>query len=78
MAGILRVARFEEMGRIFWALLEGDDRVLRRFGISFTFEEGVDAARGLLAMTDGRGHRARIPRRPIPSGGLVAGPPPEP
>jgi 2-keto-4-pentenoate hydratase/2-oxohepta-3-ene-1,7-dioic acid hydratase in catechol pathway len=25
MAGILRVARFEEMGRTFWAFLEGDD-----------------------------------------------------
>lgn len=26
MADILRVARFEELGRTFWALLEGDDR----------------------------------------------------
>jgi 2-keto-4-pentenoate hydratase/2-oxohepta-3-ene-1,7-dioic acid hydratase in catechol pathway len=26
MAGILRVARFEEHGRTFWAILEGDDR----------------------------------------------------
>jgi 2-keto-4-pentenoate hydratase/2-oxohepta-3-ene-1,7-dioic acid hydratase in catechol pathway len=35
MAGILRVARFEEMGRTFWAVLEGDDRAQEAEGDPF-------------------------------------------
>jgi len=47
MAGILRVARFEEMGRIFWALLEGDDRAREAEGDPFRGLRPVGAPRPL-------------------------------